>query len=196
MRWLNLLKSSTMKIISTNIGERKELIYKKKKVITGIFKFPVEEPVFLDLEKVKGDAICDRENHGGINQAIYGYSLKHYDFWKPLYPNLEWSLGVFGENLTIDDLDETKIHVGDTFKVGEAILEATLQRNPCYKLGIRFNDMKIVKQLWNTTFCGVYFKVLQIGFVKAGDEFVQIKSGKENLTIADLLMKRKKEKGI
>ena len=185
-----------MKIISTNIGERKELIYKKKKVITGIFKFPVEEPVFLDLEKVKGDAICDRENHGGINQAIYGYSLKHYDFWKPLYPNLEWSLGVFGENLTIDDLDETKIHVGDTFKVGEAILEATLQRNPCYKLGIRFNDMKIVKQLWNTTFCGVYFKVLQIGFVKAGDEFVQIKSGKENLTIADLLMKRKKEKGI
>jgi MOSC domain-containing protein YiiM len=183
-----------MKIISTNIGELKEINWKKEKVITGIFKYSVDTPVFLDTEDVKGDAICDRENHGGINQAIYGYSLKHYEYWKPLYLGLEWSLGMFGENLTIDDLDETKIHVGDTFKVGEAILEATLQRNPCYKLGIRFNDMKIVKQYWNTTMCGVYFKVLQTGFVKGGDEFEQVKSYPKNPTIADLLIKIKKEK--
>tara|TARA_B100000795_G_scaffold207112_1_gene160581 strand:+ start:3027 stop:3584 length:558 start_codon:yes stop_codon:yes gene_type:complete len=185
-----------MKIVATNIGERKEVTWENIKVVTGIFKFPVDEPVFLDTDDVKGDTICDRENHGGINQAIYGYSLKHYEYWKPFYPNLDWSLGIFGENLTIDDLDETKIHVGDTFKVGEAILEATLQRNPCYKLGIRFDDMKIVKQFWNTTFCGVYFKVLQTGFVKTGDEFVTIKTFLENPTIADLLIKNKKEKGL
>lgn len=185
-----------MKIVSTNRGERKELVWKNEKVVTGIFKFPVDVPFFLDIEEVKGDAICDRENHGGIEQAIYGYSLKHYAYWKPLYPNLVWSLGMFGENLTIDDLDETKIHVGDTFKVGETILEATLQRSPCYKLGIRFNDMKIVKQFWNTTFCGVYFKVLQTGFVKVGDEFHQIKRRSDNPTIADLLIKRKKEKEL
>ena len=185
-----------MKIVSTNRGERKELVWKNEKVVTGIFKFPVDVPFFLDMEEVKGDAICDRENHGGIEQAIYGYSLKHYAYWKPLYPNLVWSLGMFGENLTINDLDETKIHVGDTFKVGETILEATLQRRPCYKLGFRFNDMKIVKQFWNTTFCGVYFKVLQTGFVKVGDEFHQIKRRSDNPTIADLLIKRKKEKEL
>ena len=185
-----------MKIVATNIGEPKEVTWENIKVVTGIFKFPVDTPVFLDTEDVKGDAICDRENHGGINQAIYGYSLKHYEYWKPFYPSLDWSLGMFGENLTIDDLDETKIHVGDTFKLGEAILEATLQRNPCYKLGIRFDDMKIVKQFWKTTFCGVYFKVLQTGFVKVGDEFVQIKSSLKNPTIADLLIKNKKEKGL
>ncbi|PQJ77642.1 MOSC domain-containing protein [Polaribacter glomeratus] len=183
-----------MKIVSTNIGERKEIVYMNEKLTTGIFKFPVDIPIFLDVEEVKGDAICDRENHGGVEQAIYGYSLKHYDFWKPLYPELTWSLGMFGENLTIDALDETKIHVGDTFKVGETILEATLQRSPCYKLGIRFNNMKIVKQFWNTTFCGVYFKVLQTGFVKNGDAFLQIKSCPNNPTIADLLIKRKIEK--
>ena len=103
---------------------------------------------------------------------------------------------MFGENLTIDDLDERKIHIGDTFKVGEAILEATLQRNPCYKLGIRFNDMKIVKQFWKTTFCGVYFKVLQRGFVKTGDDFVCIKTCFENPTIADLFKKNKKENDL
>lgn len=185
-----------MKIIATNIGERREILWKKKKVNTGIFKFPVDEPIFLDKEEVKGDEISDRKYHGGINQAVYGYSLKHYEYFKNLHPNLAWSYGMFGENLTIDDLEETNIHVGDTFKVGETILEVTLQRDPCFKLGIRFNDMKIVKQLWNTTKCGVYFKVIQTGFVKVGDEFEQIKSCIENPTIGDLLIQRKKEKAI
>ena len=185
-----------MKIVATNIGDRIDVNWKGKLITTGIFKYAVEKSIFLDIEEVKGDTICDRKHHGGIDQAVYGYSLKHYEYWKEFYPNLEWKLGMFGENLTIDDLDETKIHVGDTFKVGETILEATLQRSPCYKLGIRFNDMKIVKQFWNTTFCGVYFKVLQTGFVKVGDEFHQIKRRSDNPTIADLLIKRKKEKEL
>lgn len=185
-----------MKIVSTNIGERKEIISKGKKVVTGIFKFPVLQAIFLDLEEVTGDEISDRKYHGGIEQAVYGYSIEHYEYWKPLYPNLDWTLGMFGENLTIDVLDETQIHVGDRFRVGSAILEATLQRSPCHKLGIRFENMKIVKQLWNTTKCGVYFKVLQTGFVKVGDDFQQIKTCFDNPTIAALLIKRKKEKGI
>jgi MOSC domain-containing protein YiiM len=185
-----------MKIVTTNLGERKEINWKGKMVTTGIFKYPVDEPVFLDIEDVKGDTICNREHHGGVLQAVYGYSLKHYDFFKPFYPDLDWQNGIFGENLTIDDLDETKLHQGDTFKVGDAILEVTVQRNPCMKLGVRFNDMKIVKQFWNTTMCGVYFKVIQTGFVKAGDEFEQIKSCPENPTIAELYIEKRKSKGI
>ena len=185
-----------MKIISTNIGDKKEVTYKNKTVTTGIFKFPVDEPIFLDKEEVKGDEISDRKHHGGINQAIYGYSAKHYEFWKPKYPNLDWQFGMFGENLTIDDLDETKINIGDTFSVGNAIIEVTLQRNPCYKLGIRFNDMKIVKEFWNTTFCGVYFKVIQTGFVTVGDELKLIKKSSIKTTIADLYHEQRTLKGI
>lgn len=185
-----------MKIISTNIGDKKEILWKKKKVTTGIYKYPTNAPIFLNVEEVNGDEISDRKYHGGINQAVYAYSFKHYKYWKPLYPDLDWNYGMFGENLTIDHIDETKVHVGDTFKVGETVLEATLQRSPCFKLGIRFNNIKIVKQFWNTTMCGVYFKVLQTGKVKSGDVFEQIKSCTENLTIADLLIQRKSEKGI
>ena len=185
-----------MKIISTNIGEKKEIDWKGKLVTTGIFKYSVDKPIFLDKEDVKGDAICNRENHGGILQAVYGYSLKHYDYFKQLHPDLDFEMGIFGENLTMDDLDETKIHQGDTFKVGETILEVTVQRNPCMKLGVRFNDMKIVKQFWNTTFCGVYFKVIQTGFVKAGDVFEQIKSCPEKPTIANLYVANRIAKGM
>lgn len=185
-----------MKIISTNIGEKRVIDWKGKTVTTGIFKFPVQHPIFLDVEVIKGDSICDREHHGGIDQAVYGYSLKHYAYWKTLYPNLDWQMGMFGENLTIDDLEETTTHVGDTFKIGDAILEVTKQRNPCLKLGVRFNDMKIVKQFWNTTMCGVYFKVLQTGFVTTNQELEKIKSCPKNPTIADLYMAKRKEKGI
>jgi len=185
-----------MKIISTNIGEKREINWKGKLMTTGIFKFSVEKSIFLDVEDVKGDTICDRKHHGGIDQAVYGYSLKHYDFFKKLHPNLDWRLGMFGENLTVDDLDETKIHVGDTFKVGETILEVTKPRQPCLTLGVRFNDMKIIKQFWNTTFSGVYFKVLQTGFVKAGDVFEQLKTCLENPTIAEVYQGNRISKGI
>ena len=185
-----------MKIISTNIGEKKEINYKGKQVETGIFKYSVDAPIFLDTEDVKGDAICNREHHGGILQAVYGYSIKHYEYFKELHPKVDFEMGIFGENLTIDDLDETKIHQGDTFKVGDAILEATLHREPCFKLGIRFDNMRIVKQFWNTTYCGIYFKVLKTGLVKAGDIFEKIKSCPENPTIADLYIAKRAAKGI
>ena len=187
-----------MKVVAVNLGERKEVNWKGTIITTGIFKAPVNKPIFLDTEDVKEDTLCDREKHGGIDQAVYAYSLKHYPYWQALYPDLEWGKGgMLGENLTINDLDETTIHVGDTFKVGDAIIEVTKARPPCLKLAVKFNSTAILKQFWNTSKCGVYFKVLQTGNVKAGDELEQIKSCPENLTIAavynDKLIAKTKE---
>jgi len=180
-----------MKIIATNLGEKKEVIWKGKPMTTGIFKDSVNHPIFLGVTDVMGDVVYDRKHHGGIDQAVYAYSVKHYDYFKEFHPELDWQLGMFGENLTLDDLDETSIRVGDTFKVGETILEVTKPRQPCKTLGVRFNDMKIVKQFWNSSFSGVYFKVLQTGFVKTGDVFEQTKSCPENPTIAEVFAKKK-----
>jgi MOSC domain-containing protein YiiM len=187
-------KTPLMKIVSTNIGERKEIDWKGKKVTTGIFKYAVDQPIFLDVETVKEDTICDRKHHGGVDQAVYGYSLQHYEYWKKLYPELDFEYGIFGENLTIDNLEETQLHVGDQFVVGECLLEVTKPRQPCMKLGVRFNDMRVVKQFWNTTMSGVYFKVLITGKVKAGDYFREIKKCPENPTIAEVYEDKKNGK--
>ena len=122
--------------------------------------------------------------------------MKHYEYWKELYSEVDFEYGIFGENLTIDDLDETKLHVGDTFKVGECIVEVTKPRQPCMKLGVRFNNMKVVKQFWNTSMSGVYFKILQTGNVKAGDEFELLKKCPENPTIAEIYRTKRISKGI
>ncbi|CAM1340120.1 MOSC domain-containing protein [Tenacibaculum amylolyticum] len=183
-----------MKIVATNIGERTEIDWKGKKVVTGIYKYPVEHPIFLDIETVKDDVICDRKHHGGVDQAVYAFSEKHYDYFKKLYPDLDWELGMFGENLTMSDLEETEIHKGDVFKVGEVVLEVTKPRQPCMKLGVRFKDMQVIKQFWNTTKSGVYFKVLQTGTVKKGDVFELLKRDASQPTIAEIYSIKRKSK--
>ena len=183
-----------MKILATNIGEKQDIDWKGKTVTTAIFKHPTNSPVFLDDEQVKEDTICDWKHHGGIDQAVYAYSYKHYDFWKKKYPDLKWDYGMFGENLTIDDLDETQTNVGDTYKVGEVILEVTKPRQPCMKLGVRFNNMKIVKEFWQENYSGVYFKVLQKGFVKTGDELTLLKKAPNTKTIAEVYAAKRSSK--
>lgn len=175
-----------MKIIATCLAKPTTLIWKGKSYTTGIVKKPVDNPIFLDLEDVKSDTICDRKHHGGVEQAVYAYGKQHYPFWKSQYQNLDWHDGMFGENLTIDNLDETNIFVGNVYNVGNAVIEVTKPRQPCRTLAIRFKDMQLVKKFWNTTKCGVYFKILQPGLVKAGDALVLIKECKNNPSIAEI----------
>lgn len=180
-----------MKVISVNIGERKVLNYEGKIIETGIFKFPVNHPIFLGTEDVENDAVIDRKYHGGIEQAVYGYSQNHYSYWKELYPNLDWCYGMLGENLTISNLEETKIFVGNIYKLGEALLEVTQPRTPCYKLGIRFETQEILKQFWNSTKSGIYFKVLQTGNVSIGDELTLVNQAENSPTIAEVYESKK-----
>jgi MOSC domain-containing protein YiiM len=175
-----------MKVISVNLGEKKTINYKGKIIETGIFKYPVQFPILLGEEDVENDAVIDRRYHGGIDKAVYAYSLNHYDYWKPLYPNLDWQYGMFGENLTISNLEETEINIGDTFKLGEVILEVTKPREPCMKLGLRFKTQAVLKQFWNSTKSGIYFKVLQTGNVNAGDELILLKKAENTPTIAEV----------
>lgn len=166
-----------MRVVSTNISTPREVVWKGKNITTGIFKQPVAE-ITLGYTDVEGDAVIERKYHGGINKACYLYSADHYSYWKNVYPNLEWNFGMFGENMTIKGLDEKLIKIGSQYKVGEAIIEITVPREPCYKLGIRFNDQEIIKKFITIPFCGTYVKVLQEGIVKNGDKLQLIKQGK------------------
>lgn len=180
-----------MKLISTNIGERKTVLWNDKKVETGIFKFSVDKPIFLGSEDVRDDNVIDRRFHGGINKAVYGYSYKHYDYFKKLHPDLDWQYGMFGENLTFSELDEEEITVGSVYEIGECIIQVTEPRQPCFKLGIRFESTEIISQFWNSTKSGVYFKVLHEGFVRSGDELLLLKKLNSTPTIAEVYGSKK-----
>lgn len=155
-----------MRIISTNIGEPRILQHHGKEVKTGLFKFPVGDLIFLGNEDVEKDHVVDRRYHGGVDKACYLYSSDHYEYWQKMYPDLEFNWGMFGENLTVEGLHEAEINIGDVFQIGDAIVQATQPRQPCFKLEFRFNDKEIVRKFVDSAFSGVYVRVLKIRFRK------------------------------
>ncbi len=171
-----------MKIISTNIGEPKMVNWHGKEVKTGIFKYPVNQPVFLGTEDVENDHVIDRRYHGGTDKACYLYSADHYEYWQKLYPELEMPWGIFGENLTVEGLNEVQINIGDIFKIGEAVVQAAQPRQPCFKLEFRFNNDKIVQQFIDSGYSGVYVRVLEEGKVKTGDS-MELTERKNTLSV-------------
>lgn len=158
-----------MKIVSTNIGEARVLEHNGKEVKTGIFKFPVEEGIYLEAEDVVNDNVMDRRYHGGTDKACYLYSADHYKYWQNLYPKLDLPWGMFGENLSVEGLHEADVKIGNIYKIGDAVVQATQPRQPCFKLQYRFHDKEIVRKFVDSGFSGVYVRVLENGHVKAGD---------------------------
>ena len=174
-----------MKIISTNIGEARTLFRNGVKVETGIFKFPVDHAIFLDSEDVESDHVIDRRYHGGKDKACYLYSANHYKYWQNLYPELEMPWGIFGENLTVEGLDEKEIRIGDVFHIGGATVQVSQPRQPCFKLEFRFGSREIVDQFINSEMPGIYVKILQKGFVKSGDNLILLES-KNGISVHDV----------
>jgi MOSC domain-containing protein YiiM len=110
----------------------------------------------------------------------------HYQFWQLKYPLNDWSLGMFGENLTVAGLDESEIKIGDCFQIGEAVVQVSQPRQPCFKLGIRFGDQSVVDTFWESQFPGVYVRLLKSGNVKTGDELILIERNQDSLSVAQV----------
>jgi len=188
-----------MQIISTNIAKPKTILWRGQQVKTGIYKTPTTKPIFLGKEDVQGDEVSDRKHHGGEYKACYLFSADHYPYWENLYPNLDWNWGMLGENLTVSGLDETKIYIGDIYKIGTALVQITQPREPCYKFGIKFGTQQVLKQFIQHGRPGTYVKILKEGFVRTNDSIILVESKKNSLTIAqffNLLFAEDKDLGL
>lgn len=172
-----------MKVISTNLGKPTTFLWNGKEEQTGIFKYPTDDPLFLGTTDVQNDTVIDRKHHGGAHKACYLFGANQYPYWKKLYPNLKWDWGMFGENLTIDDLNEDELRIGDIYKLGTALVQITQPREPCYKLGIRFENQQVIKQFVKHNYPGTYIKILETGSVKKEDTMDLVSPSKSTLTI-------------
>jgi MOSC domain-containing protein YiiM len=126
-----------MKLISVNVASPQTVMYQGKSVTTGIFKKPVSGRVMLRILNLDGDQQADRKVHGGVDMAVYVYPIEHYGYWQTELARTALPHGQFGENLTIEGSTEDHARVGDVVSVGEALLQVTQPRIPCYKLVMR-----------------------------------------------------------
>ena len=175
-----------MNIVSTNIAKPTVIEWRGQKVETGIYKYAVDSPIFLGKEDVVNDHVIDRRYHGGSDKACYLYSADHYSFWKSKYPNQDWQWGMFGENLTVMGLDESELRIGDQLQIGDAIVQVSQPRQPCFKLGVRFGNQDVVSDFWELPYPGVYVRVLSEGSVKTGDEITLLNRNNDSLSVSQI----------
>lgn len=173
-----------MRLESINVGRVETIAYGNRTYQSGICKAPVDGAVRLTSLGIPGDAIVASEHHGGVDQAIYAYSADDYDWWaresgREVFP------GLFGENLTIRDLP-TDLHIGDRLLIGEVVLEATAPRIPCDTFAARLEDRDFGMTFRKAERPGIYFRVLNEGYVQAGDPVTLVESAEHDVSIIDV----------
>ena len=176
-----------MKLLSVNVSQPKEVSYNGQRIKTGIFKEPVAGRTMMRRLNLDGDGQGDPSVHGGIHKAVYVYPIEHYNYWKGELDRDDLTYGKFGENLTVEDMLEDTVHIGDVFRIGEALVEVSQPRVPCFKLGIKMRDPQIVKPFLRSERVGFYVRVLEEGEVGAGDAIERTKVGEGQMTVKEIV---------
>lgn len=124
--------------------------------------------LFITKTGFTDDQQADRENHGGEDKAVCVYSQKYYDFFKQMH-DLGLPECAFGENLTILDLDDSEVCIGDRFQCGEVIFEVSQPRQPCWKISSIIGVKRLTALVVKEHKTGFYLRVIQEGRISADD---------------------------
>ncbi len=173
-----------MRVVSVNVGAEQVLRIGAREVPTGIDKQPVERATIGPLG-LEGDVVADLENHGGPDQAVYLYSCEDYAWWegelgRPLRP------GSFGENLTLSSFGAEPVRIGDRFRCGRALLQATAPRIPCSVFATHLREEAWVKRFAAAERAGIYARVLEPGEVAVGDPVERADAGGDAPELVEL----------
>jgi MOSC domain-containing protein YiiM len=162
---------------------------------SGIFKTPVNEPVWLGTLNQAGDGQDDLENHGGPDRAALAYSAEHYPRWREALNRPDLAYGCFGENFTVSDLDEETVCIGDVYTIGAARVQVSQPRKPCWKLARRNGIKDLAARVDVAARGGWYLRVLVEGLVAPGDPVDLIERPYPALSVAHVyrLMHRRAE---
>lgn len=184
---------SGMKLLSVSVGRPKEVAYvdrrgREKTTTTGIFKEPVESRIMLRATNLDGDGQADLDAHGGRDKAAYVYTRENYAYWAEELGRTDFAAaGQFGENFTTEGMTDDIVAVGDVFRIGEALVQVTQPRVPCFKLAIRLGIEGFQKQFAASLRTGFYVSVLEEGDVGAGDVITKQDEARIRMTIRDLM---------
>ena len=160
---------------------------------SAIVKRPREGAVQLLNEGFAPDEQADRRVHGGPEKAVHLYPLDHHDVWREeLEDKAALALldqpGAFGSNLSVTDMDEHTVFIGDRFRIGSpgkgAVIEVNQPRQPCWKVDHRFGIKGMTARIVETGRSGWYFRVIEEGVAQAGDPLERIEDGERDWSVA------------
>ena len=141
---------------------------------SGIFKSAVDGPQHLGTNGLEGDEQADLRYHGGPEKALHQYPAEHYALLAQEWPQCASLLGpgVLGENISTRGMTEHDVCIGDVFGIGEARIQLSQPRSPCWKIDRRLKVDGASRFVEAAGVTGWYYRVLDEGKVCAGDEIV------------------------
>jgi MOSC domain-containing protein YiiM len=175
-----------MKVRHTSVAQAVTISLNGTPTQTGIYKQPQQAGIMLAPNDVVNDAVIDRKYHGGEFKACYFFGANNYDQFKKQFPDSPWQPAMFGENITLTNLDENTMMVGNIYSIGEAVVQISEPRMPCSKLAHKFENKDILKAFTQSNNCGVYVKVITSGLVKPNDEMVLQTASNSRVSISDV----------
>ena len=134
---------------------------------SAIAKLQVDGELSLTEKGLVGDEQAEKKIHGGPDRALCHYPREHYAFWASEYPDQAglFVAPAFGENLSTEGLTEKNVFIGDIFRWGEALIQVTQPRSPCFKLNFHFGISDIATQMQNAGKTGWLYRVILAGKV-------------------------------
>jgi MOSC domain-containing protein YiiM len=169
-------------IVSTNIGKPVTVDHNGKELKTSIYKSQVQERIYLSELNFEGDEQADLIHHGGVDKAVCVYPFEHYAYWTDVLEK-ELRYGAFGENLTVSGLTEDKVNIGDTFQLGEAVVQISQPRQPCFKLAVRYGLKQLPLLFQETGYTGYYFRVLTPGWVEPSSTITLLEEHPQRISV-------------
>lgn len=151
---------------------------------TGIFKSPVDGPVWLGAKNLRGDGQADLVHHGGVHKAVCAIPLIIFHSGKRESGEHAVQAGAFGENFTITGLTERDVCIGDIWEIGDAQVQVSQPRQPCWKLARRWNLKDFALRVQQSGRTGWYFRVLEEGFVTSRVSMTLIERPHKEWTVA------------
>ena len=188
-------------VLSVNVAAARPLLTLQGEVMSAIRKAPVAGPVAVGPLGLAGDEQADLSVHGGLAKAVYAYPVTHHAFWRTVRAQAKvagWEdalpPGLFGENLLIEGLDETRLWIGDHLVFPDAELVVSEPRYPCFKFNAAMGFSKAAKLMTESGYCGAYLAVLGAGSITAGQAF-ELVPGPREVGLLELFRARTRGRG-
>lgn len=136
---------------------------------SAIAKRSVEGELILTTLGLEGDQQAEKKIHGGPDRALCHYPREHYAWWAQAFPEQaeRFVAPAFGENLSTLGMDEKSVFIGDIYRWGDALIQVTQPRSPCFKINFHFGITDISSLMQESGRTGWLYRVLNDGPVNS-----------------------------
>lgn len=155
-------------------------------VLSAALKQPVSGPCWLGPLGFTGDEQADTINHGGPEKAVLVFPRHHYANWETR--GLRFPDGGFFENLTLEvpGTDELVVRLGETWRIGGALVQVSQPRSPCFKLAKRWGIPDLVQKVQETGWAGWYLRVITPDYISEGDPVELVERPAQAPTVGEI----------